>query len=88
MKKHLAVGIAAALTTAGLLQAPAQADPSPSSAAGAGWLAELSGDRAAMGDIGQRTRQTAERKFDVDKVAEQFEQILDASASSRALTAS
>lgn len=44
--------------------------------AGAGWLAELSGDRQAVTDIGRRTRETAERKFDVDKVAEQFEHIL------------
>jgi colanic acid biosynthesis glycosyl transferase WcaI len=65
------------------------ADPTDVGAkAGAGWLAELSGDRTTQADIGHRTRQTAERKFDVDKVAEQFEQILDAAVSSRALTAS
>jgi glycosyltransferase involved in cell wall biosynthesis len=65
------------------------ADPTDIGAkAGAGWLAELSNDRHTLADIGQRTRQTAERKFDVDKVTEQFEQILDAAVSSRTLTAS
>ncbi|MEV7398344.1 glycosyltransferase family 4 protein [Aeromicrobium sp. NPDC092404] len=64
------------------------ADPSDVGAkTGAGWLAELSGDRAAQADIGSRTRATAERKFDVDKVAEQFEQILEAAIPAGALTA-
>jgi len=55
------------------------ADPTDVGAkAGAGWLADLTGDRTAQADIGQRTRATAERKFDVDKVAREFEQILGA----------
>lgn len=40
------------------------------------WLAELSKDSARISAIGTRTRATAERKFDVEKVASQFEQIL------------
>lgn len=41
MKKHLALGTAAALAVVGFLpSAPAQADPSPSSASGAAWVAD------------------------------------------------
>jgi colanic acid biosynthesis glycosyl transferase WcaI len=52
--------------------------------AGASWLAELSGDRQAMTDIGRRTRDTAELKFDVDKVTDQFEAILTAAVGAKA----
>lgn len=56
------------------------ADPTGDGArAGATWLVTLSTDPAARAEIGVRTRNTAEEKFDVDKVASQFETIMGAS---------
>lgn len=42
------------------------------------WLAELAGDPSLISDIGIRTRATAERKFDVEQVTRQFEDVLTA----------
>lgn len=53
------------------------ADPTDAGAAAASaWLADLSADRELIPQIGLRTRAQAERKFDVDKVANQFDTIL------------
>lgn len=52
-------------------------DPSEVGAKSAGaWLVELASEPDLVARIGERTRQTAERKFDVDKVASQFSEIL------------
>lgn len=54
-------------------------DPTELGAKSAGeWLAELASDPGVVTQIGSTTRETAERKFDVDKVAAEFEAILAA----------
>lgn len=42
-----------------------------------GWLSELHGDRELVTSIGLRSREIAEQKFDINKVGEQFERILE-----------
>jgi len=54
------------------------ADPSDVGAKSAtAWLSELAADRALVEQIGHRTRAIAEQKFDVDRVARQFDAILN-----------
>ncbi|WP_332666020.1 glycosyltransferase family 4 protein [Aeromicrobium sp.] len=53
------------------------ADPTEVGAKGASaWLAKLSSDPTLIAGIGEQTRAQAERKFDVDKVADDFGVIL------------
>jgi len=42
-----------------------------------GWLAELNSDRSRVTAIGRRSREVAERKFDIVTVGKQFERILE-----------